>query len=63
MNEIERRIYRDYFSDIISCLSKSSNACEEYDLDQASDYLQLAQFWMDILKDLLILKRDEDNQS
>jgi len=63
MNEIELLIYRDYFSDIIRCTSRAFDACEEYDLNQASDHLQLAQFWMDKFKKRLIVKRDEDNQS
>ena len=63
MNEIELRIYRQYFLDIIRCLSKSFDACEEYDLNQALNHLQSAQFWMNKFQKRLILKRDEDNQS
>jgi hypothetical protein len=62
MNEIELRIYRQYFLDIIRCLSKSFDACEEYDLDKSLDHLESAQFWMDTFKNRLILKRDEDDQ-
>ena len=63
MNEIELRIYRQNLLDIIRCLSKSFDACEKYDLVEASDHLQSAQFWMSTLKNRLIVKRDEDNQS